>query len=254
MRMTDLYNPSKEVLIGLLDLSEQARTCTDVNDFYQLLENLKNLFEYDFALCACGNLKAGSTIQDKIFDIVTSPNYPPEWLSRYGENDYFKVDPVAESFYMENRLFFWNEARERFTLNANHVVHNEASEFGLIDGYIHGTKESRSGKTTSIALSGSNIKESPRSEYILSYTVPHICEALKRVCRYMHAPQADLSQKQREVLYWLKEGKTDWEMSMILNLSQRAVRDRIHTIIKKLDASNARHAVAIAVEHNLIDL
>lgn len=65
--------------------------------------------------------------------------------------------------------------------------------------------------------------------------------------------QVLLSQKEREVLYWLTQGKTGYEISVILNISVGTVRGRIRNIIRKLDASNIPHAVARAFRSGILE-
>jgi LuxR family transcriptional regulator, quorum-sensing system regulator CviR len=56
------------------------------------------------------------------------------------------------------------------------------------------------------------------------------------------------------VLNRFKEGKTTWEMSMILQRNERVVRFHIRNILEKLDAVNRTHAVAIAIGKKIIEL
>jgi LuxR family transcriptional regulator, quorum-sensing system regulator CviR len=66
--------------------------------------------------------------------------------------------------------------------------------------------------------------------------------------------QLNLSKKEIEVLSWLKEGKTSWEIATILLISERTVNFHVGNVIKKLDAKNRTHAVAIAVAEQLLDV
>jgi DNA-binding CsgD family transcriptional regulator len=62
-----------------------------------------------------------------------------------------------------------------------------------------------------------------------------------------------LSKREIEVLSWLKEGKTSWEIARILRISERTVNFHVGNILKKLDANNRTHAVALAVTGQFID-
>ena len=70
-------------------------------------------------------------------------------------------------------------------------------------------------------------------------------------------PQASvsaLSVREVEVLGWLANGKTAWDISMILGIKERTVRFHIDNILKKLDAVNSAHAAALAVYMGLVDM
>lgn len=62
-----------------------------------------------------------------------------------------------------------------------------------------------------------------------------------------------LSPREREILKWLAEGKNTWDVSSILYISESTVKFHINNIMKKLDAVNRTHAVAIAMREKMID-
>ncbi len=63
---------------------------------------------------------------------------------------------------------------------------------------------------------------------------------------------ASLSPREREVLNWLKRGKTSWDISVILNVTERTINFHIDNIMKKLNAVSRTQAVTIAIEAELI--
>ncbi|MEJ2685134.1 MAG: helix-turn-helix transcriptional regulator [Candidatus Sulfobium sp.] len=62
-----------------------------------------------------------------------------------------------------------------------------------------------------------------------------------------------LSRRELEVLNLLKFGKTSWDISKILGISERTVNYHIGNIMSKLDAINRIQAVYEAVNLDLID-
>jgi len=54
------------------------------------------------------------------------------------------------------------------------------------------------------------------------------------------------------VLQWAAEGKTDWEIGMILGLSEHTADKFIRLACRKLYAANRTHAVAQAIRLGLI--
>ena len=62
-----------------------------------------------------------------------------------------------------------------------------------------------------------------------------------------------LSAREKEILFWLAEGKSNWDVSVILGISERTIRFHIKNVMKKLNAVNRTHAVAIAICENIID-
>lgn len=55
-----------------------------------------------------------------------------------------------------------------------------------------------------------------------------------------------------EILRWLKEGKSNWEISMILKISERTVKYHVKNICAKLDAINRTRAVVVAMDRGIL--
>jgi LuxR family transcriptional regulator, quorum-sensing system regulator LasR len=62
-----------------------------------------------------------------------------------------------------------------------------------------------------------------------------------------------LTPREIECLKWARAGKTGWETSMILGISQATATFHLKNAITKLEASNKTHAVVCAVERGLIN-
>jgi DNA-binding CsgD family transcriptional regulator len=61
-----------------------------------------------------------------------------------------------------------------------------------------------------------------------------------------------LSPRQREVLMWSAEGKTTWEISVIIECTEATVNYHLRQVIRKLGATNKTHAVSRALHLGLI--
>ena len=69
------------------------------------------------------------------------------------------------------------------------------------------------------------------------------------------APPAEcqISKRERECLEWAANGKTSWEISQILGVSESTIIYHLRNATRKLDAANRLHAVAKALKASLID-
>lgn len=61
-----------------------------------------------------------------------------------------------------------------------------------------------------------------------------------------------LSPREKEVIYWVSLGKTNWEIGIILDISLYTVKNHIKSILKKLDACNRTHAAQRAIRMGVI--
>lgn len=85
------------------------------------------------------------------------------------------------------------------------------------------------------------------------YFVSCMHAALDRLLRRPHAG-VRLSERECEVLRWSAVGKTSWEISMILRISERTVNFHLQQISRKLGVKGRRAACARAVALGLISL
>lgn len=61
-----------------------------------------------------------------------------------------------------------------------------------------------------------------------------------------------LTAREREVMRWVKEGKSNWEIATILSISELTVKNHLHNILRKLSAQTRGHAVAKAIMLKII--
>ena len=66
--------------------------------------------------------------------------------------------------------------------------------------------------------------------------------------------KAVLTPREIEVLAWVAQGKSAWEVGEILHIAKRTVDEHVRAAIRKLGAVNRTHAVAIALRDRIIDL
>lgn len=63
----------------------------------------------------------------------------------------------------------------------------------------------------------------------------------------------DLSQRELEVLYEVSQGKTNAEIAMSLNLSEKTARNYVSSILEKLGLVNRIELATYAIKHNLAE-
>lgn len=60
------------------------------------------------------------------------------------------------------------------------------------------------------------------------------------------------SRRENEVIYWASFGKTYQEIALILEIKLTTVKHHIGSVVKKLDVTNAKHAISLSVKLQLI--
>jgi DNA-binding CsgD family transcriptional regulator len=106
-----------------------------------------------------------------------------------------------------------------------------------------------SGRCTYMAFSNFDQAEQPKLRELIGLLAPHIHLASMR-CRpeqdpnYASVTGVQLSKKEAEVVKWLCEGKSNWEIATILHMTERAVRYHLTNIYEKLGAEYRAQVIA----------
>lgn len=97
----------------------------------------------------------------------------------------------------------------------------------------------------------------PVPNLLLGMLMPHLDSALRRIKSfesfYPNESEKEayfsqgLTEREHEILHWVKLGKTNTEISSILNISLNTVKNHLKRIFAKLDVSTRAHAVATYV-------
>jgi transcriptional regulator EpsA len=67
------------------------------------------------------------------------------------------------------------------------------------------------------------------------------------------APRGSVTDRERQILRWVREGKSNQQIAEVLGISPLTVKNHIQKILRKLGAGNRAQAVAQALAKNLID-
>jgi transcriptional regulator EpsA len=118
---------------------------------------------------------------------------------------------------------------------------------------VHGLRDGRTGEDALYLLMHPERVLGNRAQRMFAMLLPHIDYACRRAasqtddgvaCR-LHAPQNfDLSAREREILDWVRMGKTNDEIGSILNISAFTVKNHLQRIYRKMDVMNRAQAVS----------
>jgi LuxR family transcriptional regulator, quorum-sensing system regulator CviR len=127
------------------------------------------------------------------------------------------------------------------------------------EAFSHGSPPAAPGQNGSIVcFAGPTIHNDMRTSVILEVVVPHLHHALNNLFGNTQSKSnslgVSLSAREKEVLNWLKQGKSSWDMSVIPGISESMVNYHVYNIMQKLGAINRPQAVAVATRLELVDL
>lgn len=180
---------------------------------------------------------------------------PKTFRDMYFEKAYYKIDVQVQAFLKTHKLYNYSDALMEFNNNEPTILDIESSAWKFPDGWIHGICDYRGINKYIIAnFFGDKIENNHRTKTILNYIVPHLCVSYQRILKETKNKKSTLTKRELEMIQWLKDGKTSWEISQILCISERSVIFHVENLKKKLDAVNRTQAVAIAISEGIISL
>jgi len=237
--------------IKLLEFIHRCVNCEDETDFRALFSRLGELFPFDFAHALMGYRDStdGVVITHRV-----NISFPEEWCTEFILN-YMQVGAVVMEHFDHYRLQKWTETKTK--LDEKREITSLCHDFRMTEGYTHGVRSTLpDNKGSMFCFSGPAMECDRRSETILELAIPHLHQALSRLVTAKHpaATKDAISSREKEVLNWLKQGKSSWEISVILGISERTVNFHVYNIMGKLGVANRPQAVAAAARSGLINL
>jgi LuxR family quorum-sensing transcriptional regulator LasR len=220
---------------------------TEAEAHHSLLKESKRL-GFDFFIYAAifryGQQESSTTILS---------NYPGEWREKYDQAGYIKIDPVMRHCTTRVIPFVWTEtagasARETAFME-------EAASFGLRAG-VSFPVHTRNGDVGLVTFANSastreldgwgSAAQCMTSQGMLLTAVIH--DSMQSIAKpTKNAPSSPLTPRELESLKWVAAGKSSWEISRILGITEHGVLFHLRNIMAKFDVRTRHMAVLKAV-------
>jgi len=176
-------------------------------------------------------------------------NYPAGWQRRYRENGYDRVDPIWQHTLKRLTPVIWdrdlseNDEQRRFFA--------ERESHGLRCG-ISFPIFSPSGDPGIFSIGSSDPDLSRDALFGCispgTTTAQFLHDSMFRITRETTGPNGpSLTRREVECLRWVAKGKTTYEISRILELSEHGVMHHVRNVMRKFGVSKRHHAVIMAL-------
>ncbi len=232
------------------DLFEQIQGEKTADGVMDRLRTVTDLFGYS-AFCL-------SAIPDpgiKMDSYVMLSGWSSEWFDHYMENDFVQEDPVIQKIRATPQPFVWSSVFEnpkQLSPKARKVM-LDAAEFRMNDGLcvpIFSVNGFQAGMSFGGERDDLTDSEKGALQLLSIGAYNRIRDLVGSVGQMMSVPK--LTAREKECLKWTSAGKTSWEISQILSISQHTVDWYLTSAAKKLGASNRTHAVAESFRKGLL--
>jgi len=193
---------------------------------------------------------------ERIDPYVLLNGWPEEWANRYMAKQYFTIDPVIQRTILSDSAFVWSDALKEMNVGkAAQGFMNEARDFNFINGFsvpIH----SLLGFRAIVTFASDRVDLSTEARgalHMISIYAHNKIKELKTGGRQiLYDRGANLTLREKECISWCSEGKTAWEISTILGISERTVAHILENAQRKMNTSNRTHLIAESLRAGLI--
>lgn len=229
-----------------------ARNVVEIKEACLEFSQLNGADFYLFGLCKPSSLAFP--------DIVLIDNYPEAWTKLYMEQNFIKKDPTVVFCMRHSTPIRWDKFATMGELGKGQYkeLMQNAREHGLVSGYSL-PLWAPSGEFAVFSLASRKDIGEMEEAYAMSLPFSQlfanaILETLltQMAEEFAVNKQVTLTKREKECLFWACEGKTTWEMSKILDVSERTVIFHLNNAVEKLGANNRQHAVAKAILYGFI--
>ncbi len=239
--------------IEFVRLIDDLDTAVDKKQLKDICEKLCKLLGADFFLFGVCDTE---TLTSPKLGVLS--NYPKDWTDIYFSENLQKNDPVVNYCFENTVPIRWDQLiQSEGYSSAEHLkVMEKAKQYGLVNG-ISIPMKAPSGEiaTLSLVVSDSNVFAdgfTNRLASAQSFATRLLNNYLRINIESFAKQEVKLSSREKECIFWACEGKTAWEISTILNISERTAVFHLSSVMNKLNASNRQHAVAKAIMQGLV--
>jgi LuxR family quorum sensing-dependent transcriptional regulator len=225
--------------LDFVDAIEASKTTASV--VYQFERMIGNLGFHAYIMA--GIPTSGQSLKQ----LTVANGWPAEWFELYNRENLSSVDPVPRHCFNTLNPFEWKDApydRERD--QPAHRVMTRARDFRFHEGFcvpIH-----YDDATGAISMAGECPYLDPETKSALHLMSVFTHGRLRTLGKPNTATvRRRLTDIEAEVLRWAARGKTAWETSRILHISERNVRWHLEESQRKLMTKNKTATVAVAL-------
>lgn len=225
----------------VFDLVSRINSETSMASVWQIYMGAAHVVGLKFGI-ACF-YPVGKSIADTTF----ASQLPNDWLKNYIENNYQEVDPLLVRGQWESRAFEWSLTQWQKTSDARLTAWREDNRAaGLNVGLT--IPDRRDGHLKLLAVCGETQELTVEDRALLYFGG---LEALGRMhelgLREGPATRIPLTERERECIRWMTEGKSDLDIGTILGISEKTVATHIQRVKQKFGAHSRAQVIICAL-------
>ncbi len=236
------------------------------NENQTITETLRD--HIDRKLSSLGSVEYAYTVvsKKKPSDMLIISSYPDEWVNLYRTNNFQLTDPVILTAFKRTSPFSWDENITLMSDLKFTKIFSLSRKYNIANGFTFVLHDHMNNLALLSIIIASNEQEELEARLssergAMQMLLIDINEQMYRLAgaassgrqkSQAEANKAIFTPRENEVLYWASMGKTYGEIVSIVGISVSTVKFHMGNIVSKLGVSNARQAIRLGVELELI--
>jgi len=229
--------------------TEKIIRADNSDDVFNLLAAYGVGFGLEYLFAGSLSMEISGSGQPPVFFMSKTPE---KWEEVYLANGYLYIDPGVEYATRMTRSFRWAECYEHATQEQLRY-RSEMQTLGLNYGIVFPMHHTVGCTGAVVFASKHHFDLAPMIKTQLEIVARCAFEKLESLIGRPESTNIiKLSEREREILTLVAQGKTNWEVGKILEFSEYSVRDYLKDVSRRLNTSNRTHTVTRAIQMGLI--
>lgn len=180
-------------------------------------------------------------------------NYSDQWRQCYQARGYLRIDPTVRHALQSTLPVVWSN----HLFDSARELWEDAHGHGLRVGWAQASRDVHGAVGLLTLARGTeplSASELSTNQAWMSWLTQYTHAAMSRFLTPQLAPETcvSITPREKEVLRWTAEGKTAYEISRILSISERTVNFHINNVVAKLGTTNKTQATVKAAALGLL--
>jgi len=234
------FKAPEDLAVRFVQGMDRARNAALVKQSFQkLVEQL------GFSFVVCAKLSIGKSLEPMSALMCT---WPAKFAQAYQACGYSQHDPILQEIIRIRCAVVWPDVWERRRLSPEeNKVLEHAAQLGMRSGLAIPITDA-GGNVGFVSLCGPQPRTDATCRSVLTLVSIYVFHRLRALAAANGTGQR-LSRRELEVLRWIAEGKSDWQIGRILAISAKTVNYHIENVKRKFGVATRMQAVVSAIQH-----
>lgn len=178
------------------------------------------------------------------------------WDDHYLERGYLRVDPCVRLLFSAPGPFTWSDLGPEHQTAESRLILADAADAGTHEGFVVPVWDGKQNFYGVRLLSPEREFDANARATLHALATVYVCEGVKLIEMADDTLPANtpLTRRETECLKWVAEGKSDWDISELLGISEATVHAHVEKAKKKIGVRSRVQAVVVATVKGWLSL